>query len=223
MRIGEAATCAGVSVETIRFYETKGLIEQPRKPQGGGFRDYPMATVDRIRFVRQAQEVGFSLGEISELLSLQSNPNADCADVRDRAIQKRDEVQSKLNHMRVILEALDDLVASCPGGGEITACTILDAMNNRALRSGVSRNEAQPEGKDALDMKTTLLSIEGMHCDGCAHTIELLLTRVPGVRKADASYAERQARVLHDPDTASPEDLVAAIDKGGFVAAIGDQ
>ena len=70
MRIGEAATCAGVSVETIRFYETEGLIDQPRKPQGGGFRDYPMATVDRIRFVRQAQEIGFSLREISELLSL---------------------------------------------------------------------------------------------------------------------------------------------------------
>ncbi|MBO6950068.1 MAG: MerR family transcriptional regulator [Rhodospirillales bacterium] len=223
MRIGEAATRAGVSVETIRFYESKGLIDQPRKPQGGGFRDYPMATVDRIRFVRQAQEIGFSLREISELLSLQADPKADCADIRARAVQKRDQVQSKINHMRLILDALDDLVASCPGGGEITACTIIDAMNNRALHSGVTRNEAQPEGKDAPDMKTTLLNIEGMHCDGCAHTIELLLTRVPGVRKVDASYAERQARVLHDPDTASKEDLVTAIDKGGFVAAINDQ
>ncbi len=223
MRIGEAATRAGVSVETIRFYESKGLIDQPRKPQGGGFRDYPMATVDRIRFVRQAQEIGFSLREISELLSLQADPKADCADVRARAIQKRDEVQLKLNHMRLILDALNDLVVSCPGGGEITACTILDAMNNRALHSGVTRNEGQPQGKDAPDMKTTLLNIEGMHCDGCAHTIELLLTRVPGVRKVDASYAERQARVLHDPDTASKEDLVTAIDKGGFVAAINDQ
>lgn len=223
MRIGEAATSAGVSVETIRFYETKGLIDQPRKPQGGGFRDYPMATVDRIRFVRQAQEIGFSLREIFELLSLQADPMADCADVRARAIQKRDQVRSKLNHMRLILEALDELVASCPGGGEITACTILDAMNNHAVSSEVSLNEAQTEGKDAPDMKTTILSIEGMHCDGCAHTIELLLTRVPGVRKTDASYSGRQARVLHDPDAASPEDLVAAIDKGGFVAAIENQ
>lgn len=65
-------------------------------------------------------------------------------------------------------------------------------------------------------MKTTVLTIEGMHCDGCAHTIEALLARVPGVRSVDASFDERQARILHDPNSTSEADLVAAITKGGF-------
>ena len=72
-------------------------------------------------------------------------------------------------------------------------------------------------------MKTTILTIEGMHCDGCAHTIEALLSRVPGVRKAEASYDERQARVLHDQNKAKAADLMAAVAKGGFTAKAADQ
>jgi len=67
-------------------------------------------------------------------------------------------------------------------------------------------------------MKTTILTIEGMHCDGCARTVEALLSRVPGVRKAEASFDERRARVLHDQDTAATTDLAAAVAKAGFTA-----
>ncbi len=74
MTIGEAARRAGVGVETIRFYERRKLISQPPKPSGGGYRSYPEETVDRIRFVRQAQELGFSLREIVDLLSLRADP-----------------------------------------------------------------------------------------------------------------------------------------------------
>ena len=69
-------------------------------------------------------------------------------------------------------------------------------------------------------MKTTILTIEGMHCDGCAATIRALLEREAGVRKAEASYADRQARVLHDPNTTSDAELKAAIEKAGFRAAV---
>jgi len=79
MRISDAAKAAGVGVETIRFYERKGLVAQPKKPiLGGGFRSYSRETVERIRFIRQAQEIGFSLKEIKELLSLRVDPDADC-------------------------------------------------------------------------------------------------------------------------------------------------
>ena len=67
MRIGKVAEKAGVGVETIRFYERKGLIEQPRKPVDGGYRSYSPETVIRVRFVREAQCLGFSLKEIEEL------------------------------------------------------------------------------------------------------------------------------------------------------------
>ncbi|MET4808214.1 heavy-metal-associated domain-containing protein [Limibacillus sp. MBR-115] len=72
-------------------------------------------------------------------------------------------------------------------------------------------------------MKTTVLSVNGMHCDGCAQTIEALLSRVPGVRKAEASYEGRRARILHDQEQAPVRNLIAAIAKGGFEvkAAVG--
>src|SRR3546814_15940640 len=72
--------------------------------------------------------------------------------------------------------------------------------------------------KGRQEMKTTVLAIRGMHCDGCARTVEALLARVAGVRKAEASFEERQARVLHDQEKAPEADLVTAIAKGGFEA-----
>jgi MerR family mercuric resistance operon transcriptional regulator len=96
MTIGKAARKAGVGVETIRFYERKGLIDRPPRPNVGGFRVYPVETVERIRFIRQAQELGFSLREILELLSLRADPESDCADVRERAEAKLREVTRKI-------------------------------------------------------------------------------------------------------------------------------
>jgi MerR family copper efflux transcriptional regulator len=115
LTIARAAGTAGVGVETIRFYERRGLIEQPRKPAGGGFRKYDADTIARIRFIRQAQELGFSLREIQDLLSLRADPGADCADVRTRAIAKRDEVERKITELGRIRAALDALIATCPG------------------------------------------------------------------------------------------------------------
>lgn len=217
--ISRAAKAAGVNVETIRFYERKGLIEQPPKPAAGGFREYDAATVARIRFVRQAQEIGFSLREIGELLSLRADPNADCADVRNRAIEKRQEVQVKLDQLSHMREALDVLIASCPGGGDVKACTILEAMERRtSLPSRENDGRAKAATKGIEIMKTTILNIDGMHCAGCARTIEALLSRVAGVRKAEASFDARQARIMHDPNQASTADLAAAVANGGFKA-----
>ncbi len=129
--IGKAAREAGVGVETIRFYERKGLIEQPPKPEGSGFRDYPAETVQRIRFIRQAQELGFSLREIEDLLSLRADPKADCRDVRARATVKRDEVTRKIAQLERIRDALDELIAACPGRGALRACSILSAFTTR--------------------------------------------------------------------------------------------
>lgn len=72
-------------------------------------------------------------------------------------------------------------------------------------------------------MKTTMLNIDGMHCDGCARTVEALLSRVAGVRKAEASFDARQARILHDPNEASTADLTAAVAKGGFEAKAAEE
>lgn len=128
MTISKAAERANVGIETIRYYERRGLIEQPPKPTGVGFRSYPEETVRRVRFIRQAQNIGFSLREIQDLLSLRTDPTADCADIRDRASVKLVEVNSKIARLRDVREALEELIAACPGKGAVRACSILEAL-----------------------------------------------------------------------------------------------
>ena len=143
MRISEVAKAAGVGVETVRFYERRGLIEQPMKPVNGGLRSYPESAVMRISFIRQAQELGFSLGEIEELLSLKSEPDADCSDIRRRALNKRDDVDLKIKRLRQIRASLTALIDACPGEGALEFCSIIEAMEPR------ERNASGPDGTQA--------------------------------------------------------------------------
>lgn len=134
MRISEVAKAADVGVETVRFYERRGLIEQPKKPVNGGFRFYPEQVAVEIRFIRQAQELGFSLGEIEDLLSLKSEPDTDCSEIRHRALSKREDVDIKIKRLRRIRGTLTKLIDACPGEGALESCSIIDAMgpNERA-------------------------------------------------------------------------------------------
>lgn len=224
MTIARAARAACVGVETIRFYERRGLIKQPRKPRSG-FREYDAETVARIRFIRQAQELGFALREIKELLSLRADPGADCADVRIRAIKKRDEVEGKIAELGRIRVALDTLIANCPGGGALRVCTILDAIEHvpvakagaRPARVAQKKPSSKRRGASSA-MKTVIFTVEGMHCDGCAETIKALLSLEPGVRAATVLFKGRNARVLYDPAATGEDRLIAAIKRGGYKA-----
>ncbi len=130
MTIGTAARAAGVGVETIRFYERNGLIEQPPKPARGGFRVYPEDTVKRVRFIHQGQALGFSLRQIAELMSLKADPETDCSDVRRRAQAKLEEVNEKLARLTGIRAALEELITACPGRGALRACSIMGALED---------------------------------------------------------------------------------------------
>lgn len=134
MRISELAKVADVGVETVRFYERRGLIAQPIKPADGGFRSYPERVAVQIRFIRQAQELGFSLGEIEDLLSLKSEPDTDCSEIRHRALSKRDDVDLKIKRLRRIRATLTKLIDACPGKGALVSCSIIEALepNGRA-------------------------------------------------------------------------------------------
>jgi len=134
MRIGDVAREAGVGIETVRFYEQRGLIVQPAKPRTGGFRDYPAAAVRRIRFVRRAQQLGFSLAEIVELLALESEDGAACIDVRRRAETKLAEVAAKIGDLARIKAALAALIEACPGEGPARKCSILEAISDGDLQ-----------------------------------------------------------------------------------------
>lgn len=139
LTIGKAASEAGVGVETIRFYERQGLIEQPPRPAGSGMRWYSPETVERIRFIKEAQQIGFSLREVQDLLALRADPSADCSEVREQAIGKRAEVHRKIERLREIDAALERLIASCPGSGGLQCCSIMDAL---ILRSGKAEDRA---------------------------------------------------------------------------------
>ncbi len=150
MTISKAASEAGVGVETIRFYERKRLIAQPPKPLSGGYRVYSRETIARVRFIRQAQELGFSLREIEELLCLRADPSTDCADVRVQAETKLEEVNQKLGQLRRIQQGLEQLIAACPGQGAVRACSIIDALENagaapkRKRRGNYNRESDHP-------------------------------------------------------------------------------
>lgn len=122
-----------MGVETVRFYERKGLIRQPPRPPYG-FRTYPAETVQHIRFIRQAQELGFSLKDIQELLALRADAGSDCADVRARATAKLDDVRHKIKQLKRIEKALGRLVDTCPGSGGLDGCTILEAIEESKAR-----------------------------------------------------------------------------------------
>lgn len=226
LTISRAAEHAGVGIETVRFYERRGLIEQPPRPRSGGFRFYDNAVIERIRFIRQAQELGFSLREIKELLSLRADPAADCSDVRTQAVTKRLEVNRKIAQLQHIRSALDELIASCPGGGALRACTIIDAITSRSgAKAGVYPSLGRPpksktgsgdQPTKGRKVKTATFKIDGMHCGGCARTIEALVLTEPGVRKANVSLETREARILFEPQLASEERLAETIRSAGY-------
>ncbi|MDR4483964.1 MAG: heavy metal-responsive transcriptional regulator [Nitrospirales bacterium] len=99
MKVGEVAKHAGVGIETVRFYERKGLLAKPPRTPGG-YRAYPKEAVANIRFIKRAKELGFTLSEIAELLALQANPTADCADVKHRAMAKISTIQQRVTDLQ---------------------------------------------------------------------------------------------------------------------------
>ncbi|MBC8243264.1 MAG: MerR family DNA-binding protein [Verrucomicrobia bacterium] len=125
--IGQVARAAGVGVETVRFYERQQLLPAPKR-NGVGYRQYPPGTVSRLRFVKRAQALGFSLSEIGELLSLRASPRSTCGQMRGRAEMKRSEIDKKLRDLRRLRRALDKVIQECSGDGPATRCPILAAL-----------------------------------------------------------------------------------------------
>lgn len=129
--IGQLARHADVGIETVRFYERRGLIEDPPRRRSG-YRQYPPDTVDRLRFIRRAKELGFSLNEIGELLRLRSHPAENREEVRAKAQAKIDDIDRRLADLTRIRETLSDLAEACDRGDETEDCPILIALEGGA-------------------------------------------------------------------------------------------
>ena len=127
--IGSLAETAGVNVETIRFYQRKGLMPEPEKPYGS-IRRYGAAELARVRFIKSAQRLGFSLEEIGELLKLEDG--ARCSEARQLAEQKLVDVRQKLSDLQRIESVLAGLVARCSAVRGRVNCPLIASLQEVA-------------------------------------------------------------------------------------------
>ena len=127
LTIGQLARRAGVGVETLRFYEREGLIAEPARRRSG-YRSYPESAVRRVRFIRQAKELGFSLREIGALLSLRVDRGVSCADVRGLAERKIEDIDRRIASLQEMRAALLGLAGQCRGNGPRGECPILSEL-----------------------------------------------------------------------------------------------
>ena len=132
LKIGEVAERGGVSLQAIRYYEREGLLPKPPR-LASGYRMFPDTAVRRVQFIKRAQELGFSLAEIRELLSLQENADAGAQDMRERARAKIADIEQKIRRLRAMKSALNALAKSCPGCGPLSDCPILHALEAKGV------------------------------------------------------------------------------------------
>lgn len=133
LRIGQVAEGGGVNLQTIRYYEREGLLAKPPR-LSSGYRTFPTDAIRRVRFIKRAQELGFSLAEIRELLSIQIEPKRDCSTVRSLAKAKITDIEEKIRTLEAMKQVLSRLTEMCPGGGPSSKCPILESMDSAEVR-----------------------------------------------------------------------------------------
>ncbi len=127
LTIGKLADAAAVNIETIRYYQRRGLLEEPPKPLGG-HRRYSAGQAKRVRFIKRAQALGFTLDEVGMLLTLDSA--CGCSDTRALAARKRGLIERKMADLTAMHQALGDLIQQCDAGGSMGPCPIIDVLGH---------------------------------------------------------------------------------------------
>ena len=127
LTIGKLAKQVGIGIETVRFYERQGLIDPPPRTDSN-YRIYPEDEVARLKFIKRAKSLGFTLHEIKELLLFRHDPHATKADIKDRTLTKIKDIEEKIIDLTRIKTALEHLASSCDGHGPLSECPILNAL-----------------------------------------------------------------------------------------------
>lgn len=131
LSIGQVAKLAGVGIETIRFYEREGIIDEPPRRESG-YRIYDREIVTRLQFIKRAQELGFSLKEISGLMALRVNPKENCAKVKRQAESKLEEIENKIRDLKRMQKVLTEVTVACDASKPISDCPILKSFDRRS-------------------------------------------------------------------------------------------
>ncbi len=130
MRTSELAAKVGVNAETLRYYERRGLLTQPPRTPGG-YRDYPAGTVELLRFIKRAQELGFTLDEVEELVHLNNGGPDSCDTARALAEHRRADLEQRIRDLQRMHDSLADLVATCDLPRADRSCALLEAIDHR--------------------------------------------------------------------------------------------
>ena len=125
LTISRIARLSGIGIETVRYYQRIGLIEEPSKPKMG-YRIYSDATVHKLKFILRAKNLGFTLQEIKELLALDGG---DCRQTQEIAHQKKQLIQHKIDDLQSIYKALEELLLSCQSNPDNTNCPIINTLS----------------------------------------------------------------------------------------------
>jgi MerR family transcriptional regulator, copper efflux regulator len=128
MTIGRLAKQAGINIDTIRYYERNGLTPEPAR-RSSGYREYGSADLERLRFISRAKELGFTLADIGELLSLSAD--RDVRGVKRRAESRLDQVEHKIKELQRVRRGLKTLIDACPGHGDLERCPIIAALSEQ--------------------------------------------------------------------------------------------
>ncbi len=135
MRTSELAGRAGVNAETLRYYERRGLLESPPRTPGG-YRDYPVAAVELLRFIKRAQELGFSFDEVEELVHLDRGGPQSCDSARAVALARKADLEQRIADLQRMSDSLGDLIATCDLPQSDRSCALLDAIDEGAGAEG---------------------------------------------------------------------------------------
>jgi Hg(II)-responsive transcriptional regulator len=131
MRIGEVASRAGVNVETLRYYERRGLLSEPER-QPSGYRSYAEKSVRVVRFIKRAQELGFTLADVEELLRLAEGGPESCREVRELATAKIEDMDRRIATLRAMKRSLTALLKTCNRRGRNRECPLIEAIEETA-------------------------------------------------------------------------------------------
>jgi MerR family mercuric resistance operon transcriptional regulator len=132
LTIGHLAKESGVNLETVRYYERRGLLSKPPR-SASGYRLFPNEAAQRLKFIQRAKELGFSLKEIGELLSLRVSPTTTSAGIRAKAKSKIADIRSKIRTLESMERTLRKLTNSCPGCGPLAECPILESLDGEGV------------------------------------------------------------------------------------------
>jgi len=135
LTIGRLAKAAEVNVETIRYYQRVGLVVEPVKPLAG-FRLYPSDVIDRIRFIKRAQKLGFSLRDIAHLLEL---GEGHCNDVREQAEVKLKQIEAQIKDLQSMRKTLKNLITECNTGNESGCCPIVQSLTENSANTSTKK------------------------------------------------------------------------------------